>query len=138
MSNRRNKTMVRGVATVEMAYIMPVVFLVFLVIVYTSFYYHDKNILIGEVSEAAVVAAQKQRTLKGLDAEAVAGHFQNRAEHKVIMMSGVSLSVTESGNYIVAAANASHGRMRLEIEKKATKMENEKYIRLLRKADLRE
>lgn len=40
-------TMVQGVITVEMAYIIPIIFILFATIVYTVFFYHDKNILIG-------------------------------------------------------------------------------------------
>ena len=43
---------VKGSTTVEMAYVMPLIFLVFLIIVRTTFYYHDKSILDGMAYEA--------------------------------------------------------------------------------------
>ena len=52
---------VQGVITVEMAYLMPIIFMVFVLIVYTSFYYHDKQILIGAATETATVGAQQKR-----------------------------------------------------------------------------
>ena len=52
---------VQGVITVEMAYLMPIIFIVFVLIVYTSFYYHDKQILIGAATETATVGAQQKR-----------------------------------------------------------------------------
>lgn len=48
---------VQGVITVEMAYLMPIIFMVFVLIVYTSFYYHDKQILIGAAAETTAVGA---------------------------------------------------------------------------------
>ena len=52
---------VQGVITVEMAYLMPIIFMVFVLVVYTSFYYHDKQILIGAATETATVGAQQKR-----------------------------------------------------------------------------
>lgn len=44
---------------VETAYIMPVIFLSFLIGVYMLFYFHDKNILLGAGYETAVVGSEK-------------------------------------------------------------------------------
>ena len=55
------KRTVSGVITVEMTYIVPMIFFIFVMIIYTVFYYHDKNILIGAAGETAVVAAQMTR-----------------------------------------------------------------------------
>lgn len=43
-----------GSATVEMSYLIPFVFLVILLTVYATFYYHDKNILLGDSSGGRV------------------------------------------------------------------------------------
>ena len=51
----------RGSVTVEMAYILPTVIMIFLLIVYTVFYYHDKNILNAGAGETAVRGAQHGR-----------------------------------------------------------------------------
>lgn len=52
---------VKGSTTVEMAYVMPLIFLVFLIIVRTTFYYHDKSILDGMAYEAVTTAVQTAR-----------------------------------------------------------------------------
>ncbi|RKQ30339.1 MULTISPECIES: TadE family protein [Clostridia] len=52
---------VQGVITVEMAYLMPIIFMVFVLVVYTAFYYHDKQILIGAAAETTTVGAQQKR-----------------------------------------------------------------------------
>lgn len=46
---------VRGSATVELTYMMPIIFLAFITTIYIIFYFHDKNILIGAAYETAVV-----------------------------------------------------------------------------------
>lgn len=59
MKNKQyGKRSFRGVITVEMSYLIPIVLIIFLLVVYTVFYYHDKNILIGAASETAVTGAQ--------------------------------------------------------------------------------
>ena len=58
---------VKGSTTVEMAYVMPLIFLVFLIIVRTTFYYHDKSILDGMAYEAVTTAVQTARNPKGTD-----------------------------------------------------------------------
>ena len=55
---------VKGSTTVEMAYVMPLIFLVFLIIVRTTFYYHDKSILDGMAYEAVTTAVQTARNPK--------------------------------------------------------------------------
>ena len=58
---------VKGSTTVEMAYVMPLIFLVFLIIVRTTFYYHDKSILDGMAYEAVTTAVQTARNPKAKD-----------------------------------------------------------------------
>ena len=128
---------VRGVATVEMAYIMPVVLLVFVMLVYTTFYFHDKNILLGETAEAAVVGAQKERMLSGLDGGAVGNYFTDRARRKMILLTQLQISISTDGDDVIATASASHGRMKVAVKRKQSKMNAETYIRLLRKTGVK-
>lgn len=60
---------VKGSTTVEMAYVMPLIFLVFLIIVRTTFYYHDKSILDGMAYEAVTTAVQTARNPKAKEAD---------------------------------------------------------------------
>ena len=55
-------TMVQGVITVEMAYIIPIIFILFATIVYTVFFYHDKNILIGAAGETTEEDTEETET----------------------------------------------------------------------------
>ena len=60
---------VKGSTTVEMAYVMPLIFLVFLIIVRTTFYYHDKSILDGMAYEAVTTAVQTARNPRAKEAD---------------------------------------------------------------------
>ena len=125
----------KAVATVEMAYIMPVVLLSFMAIVYSAFYYHDKNVLMGMAYETAVLGTQKERTPKGFDSGELAGHFTEHVEGKLILFSFSSVTMDKNARYIVVKSEASKRHMRIQIEQRASITEPEKFIRLIRKVE---
>lgn len=133
--DKKKYRQMNGSATVEMAYIMPVVLLVFIVVMYVTFYFHDKNILSGIAYETAVLGTQKERMPKGLDTGELETHFQKRIDGKMILFSGASVQIKEAADYIVVNSQASKKRMRLQVTQKASITEPEKFIRLLRKID---
>ena len=47
----------RGSLTIELAYVFPLILLVFGVLLHVLFYYHDKNILLGAAHETAAYGA---------------------------------------------------------------------------------
>ena len=48
---------VSGNSVIEMSYIMPLFFSLFVIIIHTVFYYHDKAIIGGAAAESAVMGA---------------------------------------------------------------------------------
>ena len=52
---------VSGNSVIEMSYIMPLFFSLFVIIIHTMFYYHDKAIIGGAAAESAVMGAQYVR-----------------------------------------------------------------------------
>lgn len=122
-----------GITTVEMAYIMPVVLLVFLMIVYATFYYHDKHVLSGMAYETAVIGAQKERLPKGMNEGELLGFFREHTAGKLILLHNASATITKNSDYVVVKATASRRRMRLNVEMKALIMNPEKEIRTIRK-----
>ena len=124
---------VKGSATVELAYMMPIIFLAFITTIYIIFYFHDKNILIGAAYETAVVGTQKVRW----DEEDVKGEleklFQERVRGKFIFFSRASVEIEISKEMISVKARASRKRMRMSTRQTAAVTEPEQYIRKLRK-----
>ena len=57
----RFKKDMKASTVIEMSYIMPVFLFLFLLIMYTVFYYHDKAVLNGAAAETAVLGAQAER-----------------------------------------------------------------------------
>ena len=73
---------VSGNSVIEMSYIMPLFFSLFVIIIHTVFYYHDKAIIGGAAAESAVMGAQYVRRYdKNYDIEAF---FQEKIHGKLI------------------------------------------------------
>ncbi|MDD3360949.1 MAG: pilus assembly protein [Hespellia sp.] len=130
---KQKKVQIRGVTTVEMAYIMPVVLLVFLAIIYVTFYFHDKNVLGAVAYETAVIGAQQERLPKGMQEGELSGFFQEHITGKLILLSNPTASVSKNSDYIIVQATASRRNMKLHMEMKTWIMEPEKMIRMIRK-----
>ena len=80
---------VSGNSVIEMSYIMPLFFSLFVIIIHTVFYYHDKAIIGGAAAESAVMGAQYVRRYdKNYDIEAF---FQEKIHGKLIYMTDVNV-----------------------------------------------
>lgn len=130
-----NKKNFRGVITVEMSYLIPIVLLIFLLVMYTVFYYHDKNILIGAASETAAVGAQIERRPDKKGQVGLEEFYQERIGGKLIFFSGVHVSVNISKKWVEIEAYASRKKMRIHILQRAAITEPEKAIRRKRMLD---
>lgn len=119
----------RGVITVEMSYLIPVVLLIFLLVIYTVFYYHDKNILIGAAGETAVAGVQMERRPDKKGQTDLVEFFQERIRGKLVFFSGIQVSVDVSKKWVEVDAYAKRGKMQAHIFQKAAVSEPEKAIR---------
>ncbi len=123
------KKSLKGVITVEMSYLVPIILLLFVLVIRTVFYYHDKNIILGAAAETAVLGAQLERKPDEQGRTDLAGFYQERISGKLILFSGSSAAVSKSGGRICVEAAAGSGRMRLRIVQRAAIVEPEKKIR---------
>lgn len=121
---------VKGSATVEMSYIMPLLLLLFLFITYTVFYYHDKLILNGAAAETAVLGAQLERKKEAADYD-LEEIFEERIKGKLIYMTDVDVSVQRDEDEITVSAAAQKSVMKLNICQKAAIVKPEEKIRWL-------
>ncbi|MBA4699937.1 MAG: pilus assembly protein [Ruminococcus sp.] len=130
-----NKTRkLKASITIEMAYIMPTVVLVLLLTIYTIFYYHDKNILIGAAGETAVLGAQIERQ-KGENKADLHNFYRERVKGKLILLHLTGVEVTEGKKWIEVTAWAGKSRMRVSVRQKAVVPEPEKKIRKKRQLE---
>lgn len=124
---------VKGSATVELAYMMPVVFLSCVAVIYIIFYYHDKNILIGAVYETAVVGTQKVRWDEEDVTDQLQQLFRERTRGKFIFFAGATAEIEIEENTIIVRASAAKRRMKISAKESATVTDPEKYIRDIRR-----
>lgn len=124
----------KGSTTVEMAYVMPLVFLVFLMIVRTTFYYHDKSILNGMAYETLTAAVQTVRNPKGETADAEA-FCRERLSGKLIYFSAPEVAVQATKDQAKITIQASRGRMRIRVMRQVKIPHPEKKIRLKKKVE---
>ena len=101
---------VKGSTTVEMAYVMPLIFLVFLIIVRTTFYYHDKSILDGMAYEAVTTAVQTARNPKAKETD-VETFCRERIRGKLIYFSMPEVSVNVTDDEAETTISATRGKM---------------------------
>ena len=125
---------VKGSTTVEMAYVMPLIFLVFLIIVRTTFYYHDKSILDGMAYEAVTTAVQTARNPKAKEAD-VETFCRERIRWKLIYFSMPEVSVNVTDDEAETTISATRGKMCIRVTRQVKIPHPEKKIRLKKKLE---
>lgn len=119
---------VKGSAVIEMSYIMPVFLLLFVTVIHTVFYYHDKAVINGAAAETAVLGAQLERK-RGTEEYDLNGIFQERIKGKLIYMTNVDVEITNKEDEITVSAKAWKSGMELSISQKASIVKPEEKIR---------
>ena len=122
------KKNLRGSTVVEMAYIMPVFLSLFVLVIHTVFYFHDKVILTGAACETAVVGAQRAR-LKETEETDLKGFFMERIKGKLIRMTDVAVSVSEGEEEVSVEVRAERDRMSIYVCQRAVIARPEELIR---------
>lgn len=125
-----DKKWIAGSAVIEMSYILPMFFLLFIFIVHTVFYYHDKAVLNGAACETAVLGAQMERK-KGTEFDAET-FFSERISGKLIYMTDTEFRISEDEEEVTVNVSAAMSFMRLQICQRAVKSKPEDRIRLMR------
>ena len=118
----------KGSVTVEMSWIMPLVLLVLLFTVYTVFYYHDKNIIIGASAETESAGAQSKRS-KGEEISDLKGFCRERIGHKLILLHITEIKVTDGEDMVEVSVQAGKGRMLIQTASRAAVLKPEDKIR---------
>lgn len=130
------KGYLRGSTVVEAAYLFPSIMLVWMLVLFALFYYHDKNILSGAAYETAVVGSELAHEGEVPEGK-LAQYFQERIQGKLIFFGGASISVNVGKNGLEIEAKARARNMSLAVRKSAAITEPEKLIRKFRIAGQR-
>lgn len=109
--------------------VVPVLFLMFTVLIYTLFYYHDKNIAAGAAYETAAVGAERSEW----KAEELEKYFQQRVRGKLILFLHVKAEIKIEDKQIKIQYTAQKKWMKFSGKMSASRAEPEKFIRNIRK-----
>lgn len=127
------RTGCKASAIVEMAYLMPVVLLAFMLIIFSLFYYHDKVILVGAAYESAVVGSESYSFSGEVKTEQISNYFQNRIRRKMLFFSTASVEVKVEKDEIMIQAETRKRGMRIQVVQKAALLCPEKEIRKIKR-----
>lgn len=120
---------IKGNTTVQMAYILPLFFFLFILIIHTVFYFHDKIILNGIACETAILGSQLERRQDETGKINLEEFFKERTEKKLILFAEYTVSVDKTKKEVIVTVAAKKNKMKLNIEQKARIMHTEKRLR---------
>ena len=120
----------KGSTVIEMAYIIPLFFLIFIVIVHTVFYFHDKAVLTGAASETAAAGSQLVRRKKTVEYD-LEKFFQERIRKKLIYITDVDVKIENGEELITVSVSAHRNAMKINIRQSSVTAEPEERIRWL-------
>lgn len=125
----------KAVFTIEMSFLIPIVLFLFMQIILTMFYYHDKNILNGAAYEAAVVGGYRVRTKDGISEEELESFLRDRIKGKCILLTSCQTQVSIQEEEVLISVQAGKNGYGVSVEKRAAVTEPEKKIRDRRRLD---
>lgn len=123
------KMKLRGSLTIELAYVFPLILLVFGMLLYVLFYYHDKNVLLGAAHETAAYGAG----LEEVQEEKLEEYFDTRLKESLLLFEQLEKKVGLQEKKVTVTCYAKKSMMLLEIECSVNRTEPEDYIRSVRK-----
>ena len=124
---------VRGSATVEAAYVMPVVLITIIAVIYITFYLHDKNIIAGAAYETSVVVNEYLRLEEKETEKVIRQFFYDRIDKKLIIFDQVQFDLSVTETEITVSAKAYKGKMKIDTIEKYRYTQPEKDLRKIRR-----
>ena len=126
-----------GMFTVEMAYIVPFILMVFFLSIMGIFYYHDKALTAAAAHETVAIAGTKGREKDEVTETIVSTIFEERIRGKCIVFGNPSVNAKVNKDQITVTANATKGRMKLSAAESSCITKPEEKIRSYRKLGLK-
>ena len=103
---------VRASTVVEMAYLMPLVLMVWMLVIFGLFYYHDKTILMGAAYETVIVGSEILYGMEEFPQEEMENYFRERIRGKLMFYGQVSVNVYEEQQRINESVSKYIARLR--------------------------
>ena len=121
----------KGSFTIEAAFVIPLILFLFVILMYLFFYYHDKNVLIAGVQEAAIYGCGRS-----LPTEQEIGEFlTNQMEDRLLLFSEIKKEVRIEKDEILVRCWSTTRGMSIEANVRHSRTKPEQLIRNLRKIE---
>ena len=118
----------KGSVTVEMAFLVPIIFSVIVVVIQLLFYFHDKIVLEGVTFETVTVCSSQEE----LTEEVVESYFEEALGRKLLMFGLVETEVElENTQVKMSCGSRKHG-MNLQVSASMSRTNPEGWIRAAR------
>lgn len=114
---------------VEMAYLMPVVLLCWMLVVFALFYYHDKSVTAGAAYESAVIGSELWAEKTEYRSAVIEDYFRERIEGKLLFFRNIEVRIAVDQENVRVEATAAKYLMMLRVEEQAAVTEPEKKVR---------
>lgn len=114
--------------TVEMAFLVPIVFSVIVIVIQILFYFHDKIILEGVVHETVTVCSSKEEITE----EEIEKYFWEALGNRLLMFGYVETQVNLAKDEIQMSCCSKRDRMQVEVSARMQCTDPETAIRRLR------
>ena len=114
---------------VEMAYLMPVVLLCWMLVVFALFFYHDKSVIAGAAYESAVMGTELWAEETGYRSSKIEDYFRERINGKLLFYRNVEVRIMVDQAEIRVEAEAVKYLMMLHVEEQAAVTQPEKVVR---------
>jgi hypothetical protein len=132
---QKEKGSLKGSITVEMTYVLPVIFLVFLSIVWTAMYYYDRSCLQRIASEIAITGALNQR--ESIE-ENLKTQCEERARSRLLMLELDHVEVNLYRSYVEVVIGAQKNWMDVTVRQQVPIMIPEDSIRKMKQWESKE
>ena len=126
-----------GMFTVEMAYIVPFILMIFFLSIMGIFYYHDKALTAAAAHETATIAGTKVREKDEVTETVVSTIFEERIRGKCIAFGNPNVNAKVNKDQITVTADATKCRMKLSAAESSCITKPEEKIRSYRKLGLK-
>lgn len=125
------KKSVKGSFTVEVAVIVPLILLVFVVSLNSLFYYHDRDVIAAAAYETVAIGSGRQEwTAKELE-----NYFQKRTKGRTLLFSSVSGQIEITDEQVKIVCVTQKNFLSLSVKRVMRRTEPENYIRNIRKLE---
>ena len=121
--------MCKASTVVEMAYLMPVVLLTWILVIFSLFHFHDKSVIAGAAYESAIVGAELWNDVEEEKITKIEKYFQERVKDKLLFYKNVDSEVKVEETKVEITATTARYFMKVNVKEWAVISMPEQEIR---------